>query len=312
VLLLYVLKRLGMAVLVILLLLIFLASLIHLVPGDPAKNVLGQHATPALIGLVRQQLGLDKPVPVQVWTFVVGAVHGDLGNDFFTHVPVTTEIASVFPDTFTLALAAVFLAMLVGLPLGVLVAAHPNGVIDRVVGAISMLLISSLPYVISLGLLLIFAVQWHVFPALGAGDPSQPGDYLWHLILPAVALAIPWWGYLARLVRASMLEVLGAGYIRTARAFVLRDRVIFYKYALKNALVPVLGLFGLMLGYTLAGTVYTEIIFNRSGMGSLTLQAINERDWPVVRGTTLIYAVVFIMGSLIWTCRIGSWIHGSG
>jgi peptide/nickel transport system permease protein len=118
-------------------------------------------------------------------------------------------------------------------------------------------------------------------------------------VLPALALAIPWWGYLARLVRASMLEVLGSAYIRTARAFGFRERIIFYKYALKNALVPVLALFGLMLGYALAGTVFVELIFSRPGLGSLALAAITERNWPIIRATVLLYAIFFVMANLL-------------
>ena len=295
----YLVKRLGMALAVLLLILVFLVAVVHLVPGDPARIVLRDRATPDLIALVHHQMGLDQPVPVQVWDFVWGVAHGDLGTDFFSGTPVATLIAQALPDTVTLALAGVLLAILVGVPVGVVVARRPNSLLDRTVGAISMVLISGLPYVLALGLLLLFAVNWHAFPAIGAGNLSQPGDYLRHLFLPALALAIPWWGYLARLVRASMLEVLGASYIRTAWAFGLRDRVVFYKYALKNALVPVLGLFGMMLGYSLAGTLYAEVIFNRSGLGSLALQAITDRDWPIVRGTVLLYATFFILGNLI-------------
>src|SRR5919204_1867430 len=295
----YLVKRLGMALAVLLLILAFLVSVVHLVPGDAARIVLRDRATPDLIALVHHQMGLDKPLPVQIWDFVWGVAHGDLGTDFFSGLPVTTLIAQALPDTVTLALAGVLLSILVGLPVGVVVARRPNSLLDRTVGAISMVLISGLPYVLALGLLLLFAVNWHAFPAIGAGNLSRPGDYLRHLILPALALAIPWWGYLARLVRASMLEVLGASYIRTAWAFGLRDRVVFYKYALKNALVPVLGLFGMMLGYSLAGTLYAEVIFNRSGLGSLALQAITDRDWPIVRGTVLLYALFFILGNLI-------------
>jgi peptide/nickel transport system permease protein len=295
----YLVKRLGMALAVILLILLFLVVVVDLVPGDPARIMLRDRATPQLIAMVQHQMGLDQPLPVQVWSFIWGLLHGNLGTDFFSGDPVTTLILQVVPDTVALALSGVFLAILVGVPLGVLVARRPNSPLDRAVGAVSMLLISTLPYVLALGLLLIFAVHWHAFPAIGTGTFSQPGDYLHHLLLPALALAIPWWGYLARLVRASMLEVLGASYIRTAWAFGLRERLVFYKYTLKNALVPVLGLFGMMLGYTLAGTLYVEVIFNRAGLGGLALQAINDRDWPIVRGTVLLYALFFILGNLI-------------
>ena len=288
-----------MAVLVIVLVMVFLALMVHLVPGDPAKIILGQRATPQLIAQVRAQMGLSKPVPAQVWDFIVGAVQGNLGTDFVSQAPVGSLIAQAFPDTFVLAITSMILSVLVGVPLGVLVASRPNGLLDRTVGGVSMVLISALPYVFSLVLLLIFAVHWHLLPALGTGSRSSPGDYLQHLILPAIALAIPWWGYIPRLVRASMLEVLGSPYIRTARSLGYRERTIFYKYAFKNALVPVAALFGLMLGYSLAGTIYAESIFGRSGLGSLALGAIADRNWPIIRGTVLVYALFYIAGNLV-------------
>src|SRR5262249_54452748 len=134
---------------------------------------------------------------------------------------------------------------------------------------------------------------------VGAGQAAAPLDYLKHLILPAAALAVFWWGYLPRLLRVTMLEVLGTQYIRNARAFGLRERIIFYRYALRNALLPLVALFGLMLGYSLIGTVYAENIFARPGLGSLALTAIGERDWPVIRGVVLMYALFFIVGNLL-------------
>jgi len=295
----YLIKRIAMAVLVIVLVMVLLALLVHLVPGDPAKIILRQRATPQLIAQVRAEMGLNKSILAQVWDFVIGALQGNLGTDFVSQAPVSSLIAQALPDTFILAFTSMILSVLVGVPLGVFVASRPNGLLDRTIGAISMVLISALPYVFSLGLLLIFAVHWHLLPALGTGSPSSPGDYLRHLILPAIALAIPWWGYIPRLVRASMLEVLGSNYIRTARSLGFRERTIFYKYAFKNALVPVAALFGLMLGYSLAGTIYAETIFGRSGLGSLALGAIADRNWPVIRGTVLIYALFYIFGNLV-------------
>jgi peptide/nickel transport system permease protein len=162
-----------------------------------------------------------------------------------------------------------------------------------------MLFVSGLPYVVGLLLLLLFAVELHWLPAHEAGSLSHPVDYLRHLILPAITLAIPWIGYLPRLVRASMLEVLGSQHIKTARAFGFRERVIFYKYALKNALVPVVALFGLMLGHSVAGTVYAEWIFGRPGLGSLALDAIGTRNWPIIRAAVLFYALFFVLGNLV-------------
>jgi peptide/nickel transport system permease protein len=295
----YLLKRLWAAVVVVLLTAVLLSLAIHLVPGDPAKIVLGQHATPQLIAHVRAELGLDKPVPAQVWAFVIGALHGNLGTDFISGSPVASLIGQVLPDTLLLALASIVLAVIVGIPLGIAVARRPGGFLDRVTHALSMVLISAPAYVTSLVLLLVFAVRLHYFPALGAGQLSSPGDYLRYLILPATALAMFWWGYLPRLLRATMLEVMGSPYIQNARALGLRERVVFYKYALRNAVLPVVALFGLMIGYALIGTVYAEIIFGRPGLGTLALSSISQRNWPVVRGVVLMYALFFIVSNLL-------------
>jgi len=295
----YLLRRLLSALVVLLLTTVLLALAVHLVPGDPARIVLGEHATPELIAMVRDRMGLDDPIALQVWHFVSGAVQGDLGTDFVQSVPVTSLIGQVLPDTLALAFASILLALLIGIPLGIALARWPGGVLDRVTHGLSMVFISAPAYVTSLVLLLLFAVKLRYLPAVGAGQAAEPVDYLRHLVLPAAALAVFWWGYLPRLLRATMLEVMGTQYIRNSRAFGVREPVIFYRYALRNALLPIVALFGLMIGYSLTGTVYAENIFARPGLGSLALTAISQRDWPVIRGVVLMYAVFFISANLL-------------
>ena len=295
----YLLRRLLSALAVLLLTTVLLALAVHLVPGDPARIVLGEHATPELIAMVRDRMGLDDPIALQVWHFVSGAVQGDLGTDFVQSIPVTSLIGQVLPDTLALAFASILLALLIGIPLGIALARWPGGVLDRVTHGLSMVFISAPAYVTSLVLLLLFAVKLRYLPAVGAGQAAEPVDYLRHLVLPAAALAVFWWGYLPRLLRATMLEVMGAQYIRNSRAFGVREPVIFYRYALRNALLPIVALFGLMIGYSLTGTVYAENIFARPGLGSLALTAISQRDWPVIRGVVLMYAVFFISANLL-------------
>lgn len=295
----YVGKRLALLVAVLAVIMVFLAVIVHLVPGDPARKILGQNATPELIASVNAQMGLDRPVAAQVWDFVSHAVQGDLGRDFVSQIPVTTLVGQSLIDTVILAFASVVISVVVGIPLGVLAARNPNTLLDRMLGGLSILFLCGLSYVVGLLLLLVFSVQLGWFPALGAGEVADPVDYARHLVLPAISLSVVWWGYIARLVRASLLEVLGAPYIRTARAFGFKERLIFYKYALKNALVPVVGLLGLMIGYTLAGTVFVELIFSRPGLGSLALDAIEARNWPVIRAAVLLYAVFFTFGNLV-------------
>lgn len=288
-----------MAVVVVVLSMIFLSLLVHLVPGDPVTIILGPRATEALSATVRHEMDLDSPVPLQIWHFMSGAFQGDLGHDFVSQLPVSSLIASALPHTLILALASLGLAVLFGVPLGVYAATHANTAIDRVTSVVSISLITLPPYVAGLFLLLIFSVFLNWLPSIGAGDLSHPVDYLRHLVLPAVALGISWVGYLARLVRTSMLEVLSANHIRTLRAFGLRDRTIFYKYALKHAIIPTVAVLGVGLGTLMGGAIFVEVIFSRPGLGNLIFDAIQTRNFPIVRGGVLTVAILFVTANLL-------------
>lgn len=295
----YLLKRLGMTIIVVLLLMVFLAILVHLIPGDPVKTILGPRASEELSQTVREEMGLDDPVPVQVYDFVSNALQGDLGQDFVSQIPVTTLIGEALPHTLILAAAGLGLAALIGIPLGVFASTRPNSIGDRLAGIVSISLITVPAYVAGLFLLLVFAVELDWFPAIGTGDFSDPVDYLKHLALPAVALALTWVGYLARLTRTSMFEVLNQNHIRTAQAFGLPDRRIYYKYALKNAIIPTVAVLGVGLGTLMGGAVFVEIIFTRAGLGSLILDSIQNRNFPIVRGSVLVIAVLFVVANLL-------------
>jgi peptide/nickel transport system permease protein len=295
----YVAKRLALAIAVLVVIAFLLIALVTVVPGDPARTVLGTHATPELMRQVRQTMGLDEPVWEQTWNFLWGALHGDLGTDFITRAPVRDELGRPFVNTLVLSLASMVLAAAIGIPAGVVSAVNSGGVVDRIVRAVSMVLLSTPVYVVGLVLLLVLSVHFHWLPSLGGGSFSDPLDYARRLLMPAFALAVYWIAYLARLVRSSMLEVLEQDYVRTSRAYGVPEATINFRVALRNALVPIVALLGLMLGYTLAGTVYVEQIFGRVGLGSLALSSIGNRDWPVVRGVVLIYAVAFVLGSLL-------------
>ena len=295
----YVLKRLGMTVVVVVLAMIFLGLLVHLVPGDPVKIVLGPRASDALSQLVREEMDLDEPVLVQVGNFIVGAVQGDLGQDFASRLPVTEILRNAIPHTVILAVTSLLLAVLAGVPLGIYAASHPGTWIDRLTGAVSVSLITMPAFVAGLLLLLIFAVNLDALPAVGAGSLSDPADYIRHLILPSVALALTWVGYLARLVRVNMLEVLGSQYIRTSEAYGLRPRLIFYKYALKNAIIPTVAVLGFGLGNLIGSAVFVEVIFSRPGLGTLLVDSIETRNYPIVRGAVLVVTVLVVVANLL-------------
>jgi peptide/nickel transport system permease protein len=295
----YLLKRLTMTLVVVVVVMVFLSVLVHLVPGEPASIILGPRASESLIAIVREEMKLDEPIHVQVWDFVTGALQGDLGRDFLSRAPVSELILDALPHTIVLAVVAMTVAALLGIPLGVYAATRPNSIIDRVTAVISVSFITMPYYIAGLFLLLLFSLHWNLFPAVGAGSFSDPVDYLRHLVLPAAALALTWVGYIARLVRTSMLEVLGANYIRTARAFGVRERVVFYKYALKNAIIPTVAVVSVGLGELMGGAVFVEVIFTRPGLGSLAVEAIVARNFPVLQGTVLVIALVYVFANLV-------------
>lgn len=295
----YLLQRLGMTFGVVLLVLLFLAGIVHIVPGDPAVLILGPRATEAMIEQTRLEMGLDDPIWYQIWSYVFNAFQGDLGRDFVSNRSVVALVMSALPHTLALALTSLVMALVVGIPLGVLSATRPDSWLDRVTSVISVSFITVPSYVLGLFLLLLFPLTLGVLPATGVGDPSQPLDYLRHLILPSTALALTWVGYFARLVRSSMLEVVGANYIRVARAYGIKERAIYYRYALKNAVIPTIAILGVGLGNLMGGAVFIEVIFSRPGLGRLALDAIATRNFPVVRGSILFVALLFVVANLL-------------
>lgn len=295
----YLFKRFIMTLLVLLLVIIFLTLLVHVVPGDAARTLLGPRANPDLIAKTRAAMNLDKPVVVQVGLAVWDVLHGSLGTDVFSGRSINEIVAAALPHTLLLAWTSLGLAVLFGVPLGVYSATHPNSWLDRITTVISISFITIPSYVAGLFLLLLFAVQLKMMPAIGLGERGDVLDYIRHLILPATALAITWVGYLARLVRASLLEVLNQTYIRAAMAAGLSHRLIFYKYALKNALIPTVAVLGIGVGNLMAGAVFVELIFSRPGMGTLIYNGIQSRNFPVVRAGVLVVAFLFVVANLL-------------
>lgn len=295
----YFIRRLVTAVIVIVIVMAFLAILDRLIPGNPVTYIFGPRANATLIRQVRHEMGLDVPVPVQIYQYIFNAAHGNLGVDFVTDHSVASLVMENLPYTVVLAFSGLALAVVFGLPLGILAATRPGGIVDRVIGIISVSVITMPSFVLGLLLILVFAVHLHVLPVIGAGAPGDPLDDVKHLILPACALAVGWIGYLARLVRSNMLEILTANYIRTARAFGVRKRRVLYKYALKNATAPVVAVLGVGLGSLLGGAIFIEVIFDRPGLGSLAYNAIASRNFPIVQGTALVISVMVIGANLL-------------
>jgi peptide/nickel transport system permease protein len=292
-------RRVITAFIVVLIVMAFLASLDRLIPGNPVTYVFGPHANPALIKQVRHQMGLDVSVPQQIYQYIANAFQGNLGVNFVTNQSVASLVMENLKYTLVLAVSGLGLAVLVGLPLGVLAATKPGGLVDRAIGIVSISVITLPPFVVGLLLILIFAVHLHMLPVIGAGAPGQPVDDVKHLVLPAVALSLGWIGYIARLVRSNMLEVLTSNYVRTAHALGIRRRKVFFQYALKNAAAPVVAILGVGLGTLLGGAIFIEVIFDRPGLGTLAYDAIASRNFPIVQGTSLVIAVLVILANLL-------------
>ncbi|MDE0279644.1 MAG: ABC transporter permease [Gammaproteobacteria bacterium] len=301
----YSLKRLGLAVAIVSVAMLLLFTMIYLIPGDPAAVALGPRATEAMREALRIKMGLDQPVWIQFWNFFVNAWQGDLGNEVLSDRPVAKVVMEQLPATLALIAGGMVWSVALGIPLGCWTAVKRGGMADRIVGVFSVAVIAVPSFVVAIYALLIFAVTLRWLPAIGAGEPGDLGDQLVHLILPSLAVGIGWVGYIARLVRASMLEVLEASHIRTARAFGLPDRQVTYRYALTIAILPTVTLLGVGIGQMLSSAVFAEIVFARPGVGKLVYDAILTRNYPLVTGAVLVTTVLFILINLIADLVVG-------
>ncbi len=271
--------------------------LIHLVPGDPIVQMLGEGASSADVASLRHAYGLDAPLGQQYVHYLAGVVHGDLGRSLRLHDSVMHLIVQRYPYTFALTTAAMLLALALAVPAGVFSARHRNQWPDRVVGVLSLFGLSFPNFALGPVLLIVFSLGLGWFPISGAG--SGPSDFMRHLTLPAVTLGLGMAAILTRMVRTSMLEELGQEYIRTARAKGLSERQVVYRHALRNALTPVLTVIGLQFGSLLAGAIVTETIFGWPGLGRLTLSSISNRDYPLVQGCILAVGLTYVLVNLL-------------
>ena len=295
----YTLKRVGLSFVIVFCAMLALFSLLHLIPGNPITIALGPRASPEVQARYIEKMHLDKPVVVQFGIYASNAVRGDLGEDVFSGRSVTLIVLGQLPFTAILALAGLGWSAVIGIPLGCFAAVRRNSWMDRFTGVFSVGTIAVPSFLVSIYSLLIFAVTLRWLPVIGAGESGNVLDQLHHLILPAFAVGLGWVGYLARLVRTSMLEVMGENYIRAARAHGLPRRMVIYRYALKVAILPTLTLIGIGFGGLLSGTVFAEIIFARPGIGKLIFDMVMNRNFPVVQGAVLITAALYVLVTLI-------------
>ena len=302
----YAVKRLGLAAVIVSVSMALLFAMIYLIPGDPASVALGPRASEAMREALRARMGLDQPVWTQFWNFYVNAWSGDLGEEVLSGRPVLAVVLEQLPFTLALVAGGISWSVALGIPLGCWAAVQRGGFADRIVGVFSVAVIAVPSFVVASYALLIFAVTLRWLPAIGAGEPGNLGDQLIHLILPSLAVGIGWVGYIARMVRASMLEVLEASHIRTAHAFGLPERMIIYRYALPIAILPTITLLGVGIGQMLSSAVFAEIVFARPGVGKLVYDAILTRNFPVVTGAVLVTTILFVLLNLLADLIVGA------
>ena len=296
----YIVKRLIVTIPVLLGMSLLVFSLIHLVPGDPARVMLGLTATPANIATLRHQLGLDQPLWRQYVTWLWHLLHGDLGADFRSHEPLTQMLLRRLPVTLELTILATVLSVIVAIPLGVLASTRRRGAADVAGTSLSLIGISVPDFWLGVLLILLVSLKLKWLPPSGY-KPVSHGliTNLRYMALPAITLSFSLSAVLLRTTRAAMIEVLDQDFIKFARAKGLRERLVIYKHALRNASVPIVTVLGLQFGYLLGGAVIVESMFSLPGIGKMTLSAVNTRSYPIVQGGVLVIGLLFMLVNLI-------------
>lgn len=290
----YIFRRLLLAIPTLLVMLTVVFILVRLVPGDPAVAMLGDRASEATLQTLREQLGLNQPIVVQYFEFLGNMITGDFGKSMVTGRTVLSEVGAVLPYTLELTFSAMVLGTLFGLPLGVIAAVRRNKWPDYVSRILSLIGLSFPGFVSAILLLLCFAVWQHWLPVMSRAS-SDPVTHIRNLILPALNLGLIMMAYIARVTRSSMLDVLGEDYIRTAQAKGVKARTLVMRHALGNALIPIVTVVGLYFGTLIGNSVLAEIVFTRPGLGKLILGALQSRDYTMLQGLMVVFAIFVIL-----------------
>ena len=296
----YVLKRILATIPVMVIVALFVFSLLYIAPGDPAAVIAGDQATPQDVERIRASLGLDQPFLVRFGGWAFRILQGDLGTSIFTNLPVTTMIQQRIEPTLSLMVLTLILAIVVAVPMGVIAAWKQGTIIDRAVMGFAVLGFSVPVFVVGYLLAWIFALELDWLPVQGYTPLSAGiGPWLENLVLPAIALGGVYIALIARITRATMLEVLSQDYIRTARAKGVGQSGILFLHALKNAAVPIVTVIGIGIALLIGGAVVTESVFAIPGLGRLTVDAILRRDYPVIQGVVLLFSFVYVLVNLV-------------
>jgi peptide/nickel transport system permease protein len=296
----YIARRLLATIPVLAVVALFVFLLLHLTPGDPAAVIAGDDATPEAVAGIRQKLGLDRPIWEQFSIYVANLARGDLGTSIFSNLPVTTLVAQRLEPTIVLAVSTLVVAIVFAVPMGVLAAWKARTWIDRVVMGFSVLGFALPVFLIGYVLIYIFAIELRWLPVQGYRPLASGIDQTARsIVLPAFALGMVYMALIARMTRASMMEVLSEDYIRTAHAKGVATTVVLLRHALKNAAVPIVTVIGIGFTLLISGVVITETVFNIPGLGRLTVDAILKRDYPIIQGLIILFAGVKVLVNLL-------------
>ncbi len=301
----FVIKRLLLAVPTLLAVLTLVFVLVRIVPGDPTMIILGDQATLEAREALRERLGINKPILAQYFDFLVQISTGDLGRSLTTNRPIVMDVAAVLPYTIELTLAAMFIGVVVGVPLGVVAARRRDGFADWIARVMSLAGLSFPAFVSGILLLLVFAIHLRWFPVISTVNVGGPWARFSALVLPAVNLGFIMVAYVTRVTRSGMIKALGEDYIRTARAKGLAPSIIVWRHALRNVLVPVVTVVGLYLGVLIGNAVLTEIVFNRPGLGKLIVTALNQRDYTLLQGLMVVSAFAVVVANILTDLTYG-------
>ena len=295
----YMATRFALAIPTILAVLTLVFFVVRVIPGDPATAALGDYASQEAVEALRERMGLNDPLYVQYFRFLGDLLRGDLGTSMITGTPIRESIRAVLPFTLQLTLSAIVIGALLGVPIGVYTAVKRNSLADYLGRVLSLAGLSVPAFYLGILIMLVFAGELGWFPAVGGGERGDPQDILSHLILPALTLGLIMTASVARLTRSAMLNVLSEHYVRTARSKGVRERSVIVRHGLRAALVPIVSIIGIWAANLIADSVLTETVFDRPGLGSLLVGAINQRDYTALQSIMVVYALFVVVVNLV-------------
>ena len=295
----YTVRRLLLAIPTLLAVLTIIFVIVRVAPGDPATAALGDYASEEAVRALRQRMGLDRPLWVQYVSFLADLARGDLGRSLITGQPVIDQIRHVLPYTVELTVAAIVVGLVIGIPIGIVTAVRRNTIVDYVGRVVSLAGLSVPAFYLGILLIYFFAVRLRLFPALGAAEFSEPGAHLHALVLPALSLGLIEAAYVTRMTRSVVLSVLNEDYVRTARAKGLPERIVLFGHALRSAMIPLVSLIGLFAISLIGGSVLTEEVFARPGLGKLMIGAMKQKDYTMLQSIMVVYAFIIVLINLV-------------